>query len=52
MSNVFFYEPFYDFDRLLDEAFGSPRARGPGQAGQVQRRNEAGDGAVRHFKPR
>ncbi|KAJ3537616.1 hypothetical protein NMY22_g5525 [Coprinellus aureogranulatus] len=25
MSNVFFYEPFYDFDRFFDEAFGSTR---------------------------
>ncbi|KAH6910299.1 small heat shock protein [Coprinopsis sp. MPI-PUGE-AT-0042] len=51
MSNVFFYEPFYDFDRLLDEAFSAPRPRPINQGGQIQRRNEAGDGAVRHFKP-
>ncbi|KAH6910236.1 small heat shock protein [Coprinopsis sp. MPI-PUGE-AT-0042] len=51
MSNVFFYEPFYDFDRLLNEAFGAPHARSLNQGGQLQRRNEAGDGAVRHFKP-
>ncbi|TFK26303.1 small heat shock protein [Coprinopsis marcescibilis] len=52
MSNVFFYEPFYDFDRFFDEAFG-PR-RQPGSAGgrQLQQRITENDGAVRHVKPR
>ncbi|KAJ3521429.1 hypothetical protein NMY22_g12327 [Coprinellus aureogranulatus] len=56
MSSVFFYEPFYDFDRFFDEAFGSPRRpiTGSEGAGQVQRAGAAanGDGAVRPFKPR
>lgn len=55
MSNVFFYEPFYDFDRFLDEALGGASARrssGGVPNGQVQRRPENVDGAVRHFKPR
>ncbi|PPQ84952.1 hypothetical protein CVT25_004465 [Psilocybe cyanescens] len=49
MSNVFFYEPFYDFDRLFEEAFA---ARQNGSKTQVQQRNVAGQGAVRSFKPR
>ncbi|KAF5313825.1 hypothetical protein D9619_013032 [Psilocybe cf. subviscida] len=49
MSNVFFYEPFYDLERLIDQAFGSPQ-RQPSSNGQVQKRSE--DGAVRSFKPR
>ncbi|KAF8153291.1 small heat shock protein [Crassisporium funariophilum] len=49
MSNVFFYEPYYDFDRLLDQAF-SGRQNGAGN--QQQQRNAAGEGAVRLFKPR
>ncbi|KAJ3529218.1 hypothetical protein NMY22_g9088 [Coprinellus aureogranulatus] len=56
MSNVFFYEPFYDFDRFFDEVFGSTRRpiAGSEGAGQVQRAGAAanGDGAVRPFKPR
>ncbi|KAF8077858.1 HSP20-like chaperone [Lyophyllum atratum] len=47
--SVFYYEPFYDFDRLLDEAV-APR----GGQGQLQRRNqnEGESGAVRPIKPR
>ncbi|KAF9002875.1 small heat shock protein [Cyathus striatus] len=48
MSN-FFYEPFYDFDRIVNEAFN-------GRSGQLQQRqnvnNGSVDGAVRPFKPR
>ncbi|PPQ90216.1 hypothetical protein CVT25_001660 [Psilocybe cyanescens] len=51
MSNVFFYEPFYDFDRLFEEAFAARQAQGP-RNNQLQRRNAAGDGAVRLLKPR
>lgn len=50
MSNVFFYEPYYDFDRLFEEAFAR-QAHGP-RHNQVQRRNAAGDGAVRLLKPK
>jgi len=52
MSNVFFYEPFYDFDRLLDEAFWRHPNASNNQSGQVQRRSDNVDGAVRAFKPR
>ncbi|KAJ2924545.1 hypothetical protein H1R20_g12555, partial [Candolleomyces eurysporus] len=54
MSNVFFYEPFYDIDRIFDEALGLRRPISNGNEGQLQRRGtgEGGDGAVRHFKPR
>ncbi|KAF8202475.1 small heat shock protein, partial [Pholiota molesta] len=49
MSNIFFYEPFYDFERLVDEALSGPRqAR---NSNQVQQRNNV-EGAVRSFKPR
>ncbi|EAU91899.1 small heat shock protein [Coprinopsis cinerea okayama7 len=50
MSNVFFYEPFYDFDRFFDEAFGGQRVPSVGR--QIQSRVAEEDGAVRHFKPR
>ncbi|KAH9474430.1 Small heat shock protein C4 [Psilocybe cubensis] len=51
MSNVFFYEPYYDFDRLFEEAFARHAHGGP-RHNQLQRRNAAGDGAVRSLKPR
>ncbi|PPQ75934.1 hypothetical protein CVT26_006340 [Gymnopilus dilepis] len=50
-SSIFFYEPFYDFDRFFDEAFSAPSR-------QVATRNNGNngqrhvDGAVRSFKPR
>ncbi|KAF5313920.1 hypothetical protein D9619_013043 [Psilocybe cf. subviscida] len=49
MSNVFFYEPFYDLERLIDQALGSQQ-RQPSSNAQVQKRSQ--DGAVRSFKPR
>ncbi|KAG5653841.1 hypothetical protein H0H81_010114 [Sphagnurus paluster] len=52
MSSVFYYEPFYDFDRLLEDTFGS---RSPNSGNQLQRRNPAegeGVGAVRGLKPK
>ncbi|KAF5313826.1 hypothetical protein D9619_013031 [Psilocybe cf. subviscida] len=48
MSNAFFYEPFYDLDRLIDHAFGSQQRQRPSGT-QVQKQE---DGAVRSFKPR
>ncbi|TFK35679.1 small heat shock protein [Crucibulum laeve] len=48
MSQVFFYEPFYDFERLFDEAFSSRVSNGNNQLQQ----RPAPDGAVRAFKPR
>ncbi|KAF6761090.1 small heat shock protein [Ephemerocybe angulata] len=56
MSNVFFYEPFYDLDRVLDEAFGNGRRpiSGGNNGSQLQRRgaSDSNDGAIRYFKPR
>ncbi|KAH9474407.1 Small heat shock protein C4 [Psilocybe cubensis] len=50
MSSVFFYEPFYDFDRFFDEAFSSRQGN---SRNQVQQRNSNGQsGIVRSFKPR
>ncbi|KAH6910203.1 small heat shock protein [Coprinopsis sp. MPI-PUGE-AT-0042] len=50
-GNVFLYEPFYDFDRFLDEAFSGRRPQHNSNGRQLQRSAEP-DGAVRHFKPR
>ena len=47
-GNVFLYEPFYDFDRLLDEAFSGRRSQPNNR--QIQRNAET-NGAVRYFKP-
>lgn len=51
--SVFYYEPFYDFDRLLDDAL-SPRFTPTTGQTQLQRRNqtEGEAGAVRPLKPR
>lgn len=51
MSNIFFYEPFYNLDRLFDEV--AARHRG-GHGTQVQQRslNAPGEGAVGFLKPR
>ena len=50
-SSVFFYEPYYDVDRLFDEAF---RRSGVGSnfVSQPRQTVENGDGAVRALKPR
>jgi len=53
MSNIFFYEPFYDLDRVVDEALSSGnRHRISGKEGQLQRSSDSGEGAIRPFKPR
>ncbi|KAF9558624.1 small heat shock protein [Agrocybe pediades] len=53
MSNVLFYEPFYDFDRLFEAAFNARNsAANNGGNSQIQQSNGDGDGAVRLFKPR
>ena len=53
--SVFHYEPFYDFDRFLEDVF-VPRAWTGGEQQPVQRRvggsDTAADGAVRALKPR
>ncbi|KAF9564159.1 small heat shock protein [Agrocybe pediades] len=54
MSNVFFYEPFYDIDRFVEQAF-SPvfQNQAGGNNRQLQRGGNGNvDGAVRSFKPR
>ncbi|CAA7260696.1 unnamed protein product [Cyclocybe aegerita] len=48
MSSVFFYEPFYDFDRFFDDVFAPRQAVRDGN--QVAQRSV--DGAVRSLKPR
>lgn len=53
MSNIFLYEPFYDFDRLFDEAFSARQPQTSGAGSQLQHRRELpADGAIRQFKPR
>ncbi|KAH9480819.1 Heat shock protein 16 [Psilocybe cubensis] len=47
MSNVFFYEPYYDIDRFFEEAFSGPR-----QSRRNHQDQREVDGAVRSFKPR
>jgi len=51
--SVFYYEPFYDFDRLLDDVLTPSTARG---GEHVHRRalqsNATPEGAVRALKPR
>ena len=53
--SVFHYEPFYDFDRFLEDVF-VPRAWTGGEQQPVQRRvggsDTTADGAVRALKPR
>ncbi|TFK42490.1 small heat shock protein [Crucibulum laeve] len=51
MSSVFYYEPFYDFERFLDDAVSS---RLGSNETQLQRRNnnDGDGGAVRALKPR
>lgn len=52
MSNVFFYEPFYDFERLFEEAFAARQAHAAASHPRVQPNSTPGQGAVRAFKPR
>ncbi|KAF8961401.1 HSP20-like chaperone [Flammula alnicola] len=48
MSNIFFYEPFYDFERLVEQSL-APRNT---TTNAVQGQRNSVDGAVRSFKPR
>ncbi|KAF9484303.1 small heat shock protein [Pholiota conissans] len=48
MTNVFCYEPFYDFDNLLEQVLGG--RHGPSAA--AQRPHDAVDRAVKSLKPR
>ncbi|KAF7367982.1 SHSP domain-containing protein [Mycena sanguinolenta] len=49
MSYTFYYEPFADLERLVNEAF---RTRGGTDNSLAQRQLEGGDGAVGTFRPR
>ncbi|KAG6856705.1 hypothetical protein H0H87_001494 [Tephrocybe sp. NHM501043] len=50
MSSFFYYEPFYDFDRLIDDAFNL-RQSNPGT--QLQRRGQDNHGSpIGTLKPR
>ncbi|KAF9045264.1 small heat shock protein [Panaeolus papilionaceus] len=50
MSDVLFYEPFYDLDRFLDEALST---RQPSSGKQLQRRGAGGDSVLpRAMRPR
>ncbi|KAF9045214.1 small heat shock protein [Panaeolus papilionaceus] len=51
MSNVFFYEPFYDVERILNEALSAQQSSQPSQL-QRSRQHMNVDGAIRSFKPR
>jgi len=50
--SVYFYDPFYDLDRFLEDGF-VPRS-GSNNNGAVQRRDNSlsNDGAVRPLRPR
>ncbi|KAF9045062.1 small heat shock protein [Panaeolus papilionaceus] len=50
MSNVFFYEPFYNFDHFIDETLSLTQPSNTNN-GQVSRRRPNGD-VVRSLKPR
>jgi len=55
MSSVFFYEPFYDFERILNDALsGRQTSEGPqqGQQQQLQHQQRRSTNSVRSFKPR
>ncbi|KJA21304.1 hypothetical protein HYPSUDRAFT_187536 [Hypholoma sublateritium FD-334 SS-4] len=47
MSNVFFYEPFYDLDRFIETLSGATQA----QKGAA-RQQSSGEGVVRSYRPR
>ncbi|KAG6874232.1 hypothetical protein C0995_003778 [Termitomyces sp. Mi166 len=51
MSSVFYYEPYYDFEKLLDDALGYHQANG---GNQLQRRGPESHvaGTNRPLKPR
>ncbi|KAF8152911.1 small heat shock protein [Crassisporium funariophilum] len=55
MSSVFFYEPYYDFDRFFDDAISNRQSsNNNGNQGQrrIGGRNGNVDGAIRAFKPK
>ncbi|KAG5647248.1 hypothetical protein DXG03_000783 [Asterophora parasitica] len=50
--SVFYYEPFYDFDRLMDDTFGVPSRPLGNQVQQRRVPHEIEGGNVRSMKPR
>ncbi|KAG6814497.1 hypothetical protein H0H92_000022 [Tricholoma furcatifolium] len=48
MSSVFYYDPFYDFDKILDDNIGFH----PGHGNQIQRRAPESQAVHRPLKPR
>ncbi|KAK7037764.1 hypothetical protein VNI00_010725 [Paramarasmius palmivorus] len=54
MSSIYYYEPFYNFDRFFDEAFArSPRSTSTdGSDGQVAQRSNVDAGVAQALKPR
>ncbi|KAJ3509888.1 hypothetical protein NLJ89_g4981 [Agrocybe chaxingu] len=51
MSNVLFYEPFYDFERLFEQAWAA-RQRGVTANTQTHVPNTRPDGIIKPFRPR
>ena len=49
--SVFYYEPFYDFDRLLDDVL-TPRTARNGVHKRALQGDATPEGAVRALKPR
>ena len=49
--SVFYYEPFYDFDRLLDDVL-TPRTARNGVHKRALQNDATPEGAVRALKPR
>ena len=59
MSSVFFYEPFYEFERILNDALSGRQTPDNGQQGQqgqqeqqLQHQQRRSTNLVRSFKPR
>ncbi|EKM81793.1 hypothetical protein AGABI1DRAFT_112039 [Agaricus bisporus var. burnettii JB137-S8] len=49
--STFFYEPFYDIDRLITDVL-APRSQWAGDTGSRELQRASGEGAPRPFKPR
>jgi len=52
MSSVFFYEPFYDFERILNDALSERQVPDSSPQHQVQHQQRRGTNLARSFKPR
>lgn len=47
MSNVFFYEPFYDLDRFIETLSGASQSQK-----RAPRQQNSGEGVARSYRPR